>query len=407
MNINPIYKNFITDKSTITLLFGGRGSGKSWVAAQKTLIRLMSEVPHRMLAIHKFERKLKATVYQQLKDVIIHEGLEDEFTFRTSPPEIIYKGNGNNIIFFGLDGGKIKSITGITSVWVEEATFITEEDFQELFLSIRGKHKNYVQFILTFNPIDIRHWINKRFFIEKRYDFSSYHTTYKDNTFVNIDEYEKKLEAYKHDEAYYKMAALGEWMVQSQKLVFNNWCVYDENKHKSISSDIYHYEYNITGGLDWGATHASVCLIVGKTENELIVLDEVYGRGWTNDEFLNNIKAKKYPNYIVLKADSAEPARIKEFKEQGFNIEAVKKGKGSVQYAFDYLKRHKIIVMPHCTNTISELTSYSYEYDEINDIIYNTPDPKQPDDCVAALRYSVNNMWRRTDNLLEAVPSIY
>lgn len=400
MKILKAFEDFFKDKSEIICLWGGRGSGKSWAAAQKIVMRMLTEEPHRILGIHKFERKIKSTLYQQIVDVIYAEELQDEFIFTVSPLEIKCKLNDNRIMFFGVDGGKIKSITGVTSVLIEEATFLVEEDWKELYLSIRGEHKNYVQFILCYNPIDIRHWINKKFHIDKIYPATLYHSTYLDNPYVGKN-YEAKLDANKYDEAYYRMSKFGEWAAISEAIVFRNWNIYDEKLHGEISSNINDYD-KITCGLDFGSTHASCALVVAQTDDKLIILDEVYEKGLTNNEFIYQIEKMNYPKNMVYLADSAEPSRIKEFRQNGFNILAVKKGKGSVNYAIDYLKRFNIIVMPKCKNLIREISMYSYLYDEKTDTIFNTPDLKQPDDTIASLRYSINIYLSRKDNKIFA-----
>ena len=43
MKIAKVYKPFLDSKNRYAILYGGAGSGKSVVAAQKILIRLMSE----------------------------------------------------------------------------------------------------------------------------------------------------------------------------------------------------------------------------------------------------------------------------------------------------------------------------------------------------------------------------
>lgn len=389
MIVNEKFKSVFEDKtSEIICMYGGRGSGKSFCAAQKIVVRLLTEQPHRFVGIHKFQNKIKSTLYQQIVDVINAEGLQDEFICTTTPLEIKCKMNDNKIFFIGLDSGKVKSTTGITGVLIEEATFITLEDWRELYLSVRGEHTNYVQFILCYNPIDINSWINKYFHIDKIYKATLHHSTYKDNKFVGAD-YEAKLDANIDDIAYYRMAKYGEWASISEAIVFRNWNIFDEKIHGELSMDVYNYD-DVTAGLDWGFQHNSCCLVVAKQNDKLIVLDEIYGNNLTNDEFMQRIKLKEYWNSVIYYADSAEPGRIKEFKLNGFNILPVRKGKNSVKYAIDFIKRFSIIIMPHCRNLIREISTFSYLYDEKSDIIYNEPAKNQEDDAIAALRYAVN-----------------
>src|SRR5699024_11467616 len=62
---------------------------------------------------------------------------------------------------------KLKSITfpkgELTDIWIEEASEILEEDFNQLDVRLRGKgaHK---QMVLTFNPVSVLHWLKLRFF---------------------------------------------------------------------------------------------------------------------------------------------------------------------------------------------------------------------------------------------------
>ncbi len=74
--------------------------------------------------------------------------------------KIIFKANGAIIDFLGLDDReKLKSIEGITSIWIEEATELTKEDFLQVDLRLRGRTKSYKQIMLSFNPISSLHWI--------------------------------------------------------------------------------------------------------------------------------------------------------------------------------------------------------------------------------------------------------
>ena len=120
--------------------------------------------------------------------------------------------NGSQIIFAGLDDvEKLKSIYNITMMWIEEASEINQADFHQLDLRLRGATKYYKQIIFTFNPVDINHWLKKRFFDVPYNNVTTHHSVYKDNRFLD-DEAKKVLESYKDsDEYYYTVYCLGEW----------------------------------------------------------------------------------------------------------------------------------------------------------------------------------------------------
>ena len=83
-----------------------------------------------------------------------------------------------------------------------------EEDVQQLKIRMRGG-KSKKQMILSFNPINISHWIKKHFIDSGL--ATVVHTTYKDNKFLTDDD-RKVLESFKDtDPYYYQVYGLGEW----------------------------------------------------------------------------------------------------------------------------------------------------------------------------------------------------
>ena len=195
MKISEVfYKNALFNRARFLILYGGAGSGKSYAAAQKILTRILSEAPHKILVIRKVAATLRHSVYALFKELIYNEGLEAFFKFNESSLEITNTLNNNKIIFKGLDDPeKIKSIAGITSIWVEEATELLENDLEQLNLRLRGPTEHYKQIIITFNPVSAHHWLKRRFFDRKKDDVYFLKTTYKDNPFID-PEYKEQLE---------------------------------------------------------------------------------------------------------------------------------------------------------------------------------------------------------------------
>jgi phage terminase large subunit len=212
----PLYRNH----DRYLVLMGGGGSGKSVFTAQKIIMRMITEKPHRFLVLRKVAKTLRESVYAELTKVISQWGLSQ--LFRIHKGELrIQCVNGNEILFAGLDDvEKLKSISGITGIWIEEASEIDQSDFRQLDIRLRGKSKHPKQMMISFNPIDINHWLKKEFFDKRRPDATTVHSTYKDNRF--LDEAAKRvLEGFKDSDPYfYEVYCLGKWGVLG-KTVFN------------------------------------------------------------------------------------------------------------------------------------------------------------------------------------------
>lgn len=210
----------LDDENRYLILYGGAGSGKSVAAAQKLIIRMLEERGHKFLVLRKVANTIRNSVWSLLRGTMADWGVSHLFKVNKSDMDITCA-NGNQIVFAGLDDvEKLKSIHGITGMWVEEASELLQEDFQQLDLRLRGFTKNYKQIMVSFNPISITHWLKDVFFDKRKPNATVVHTTYLDNMFID-DEYKRTLESLKEQDPYYYMVyALGEWGIVGNT-VFN------------------------------------------------------------------------------------------------------------------------------------------------------------------------------------------
>lgn len=207
------------DKHRYLVCMGGGGSGKSIFAGNKIIERARSEAGHRFLVCRKVARTIRESCFNQLVSQLTEQYPEDIDKIYRGDMRITFL-NGSEIIFAGLDDvEKLKSIYNITGIWIEEASEITEADFNQLDIRLRGEIINYQQIIITFNPISILHWLKKRFFDcdnlpqEERDKIRTHRSTYKDNRFLPAENI-AVLEAFKYsDPYYYAVYCLGEWGV--------------------------------------------------------------------------------------------------------------------------------------------------------------------------------------------------
>lgn len=383
---NDIYYPLYKDTSRYLVLYGGAGSGKSVFAAQKILVRLLTEKPHRFLVVRKVAKTLRYSVFSLFQDMISQWNLTPIFKVNKSDMTITCI-NGNQIIFAGLDDvEKLKSIAGITGIWIEEASELEQKDFQQLDLRLRGPTQHYKQIILTFNPISALHWLKKVFFDFKKDNATVVKSTYLDNKFID-PEYVKVLEDLKNqDVTYYKIYALGEWGVLGN-LVYTNYVIEDIPTDESRYSSIYY-------GLDFGYNDPAALLKIGWKDNEIYILDEIYERHLTNTQLIELCKNKVSKRYMIT-ADSAEPDRIEEFRKAGFRIQACTKGKDSVNFGIDWVKRHKIHIHPSCINTIKEIQTYKYREDKEGNVLDEPVDMNNH--AMDAMRYALQPLMSRNE----------
>ena len=218
---NPIYYPLYKDKNRYLVLYGGAGSGKSVFVAQKIILRMLSEKNHKFLVARKVAKTLRESTFSLLRGIISDWGMTTLFEVNKTDMTITCKLNDNKIMHAGLDDvEKMKSVHGITGVWIEEASELEQSDFQQLDLRLRGFTTNYKQIIISFNPISSLHWLKTFFFDNEKANTTVSHSTYLNNNFID-DAYKQVLDDMKHeDEYYYMVYALGEWGIVG-KTIFN------------------------------------------------------------------------------------------------------------------------------------------------------------------------------------------
>lgn len=219
-NSDAFYPLF-ADQSRFLVLKGGGSSGKSIFAGRKILERCVSEEGHRFLVCRKTARSIKNSCFTQLLGQLSKHYPDVPYKANKNDMSIYFPKTNSEIIFSGLDDvEKLKSIYNITGIWIEEASEILESDLHQLNIRMRGESKYYKQIIITFNPVNILHWLKARFFDKPQKNTTIHESTYKDNKFLP-EEDRQVLENFKEqDEYYYNVYCLGNWGV-SGKTVFN------------------------------------------------------------------------------------------------------------------------------------------------------------------------------------------
>ena len=246
---NDIYIPYLDNVDRYLLFYGGGSSGKSHFIAQRYVLKQITPKKCNLLITRQTGDTNRKSTFPLMKQVIKDWNLTKYFKINESDMRIKCLITGNEVAFAGLDDvEKIKSITfengELTDIWVEEATECKEEDINQLKVRLRGG-KSKKQMVLSFNPINIQHWI-KRHFIDSGLATVCF-STYKDNKFLSEDD-KKALEDLKYTDEYtYEVYALGHWGVLG-KTVFDARKIQErlETIKKPIKTGFFIYKYDGT-----------------------------------------------------------------------------------------------------------------------------------------------------------------
>ena len=175
IKVSERFASFLTDWDyTEYLLIGGYGSGKSYHIALKLILKLLEE-KRTALVVRQVKETIKDSCFALFKDVLETMNMLSDTTINktkaidgkvitvSSPMEIRFP-NGSKIIFRGADNPeKLKSIHGVSMVWIEECSEVRYDAYTELLGRIRTPNKTLYTF-LSCNPVGKENWVYNTFF---------------------------------------------------------------------------------------------------------------------------------------------------------------------------------------------------------------------------------------------------
>lgn len=398
MRVSPAFDNFIFDWDYETYLsIGSYGSGKSHAIAQKIILKLFEE-KRKACVIRDVYDTHKESTFDLLKQVLDDAGLLAEEGVRKHKTKVCWKvsplgfsfPNGSRIIFKGMDDTeKIKSLNGVSIVWIEECSEITEAGYLELLGRIRTPGLS-MHFILSCNPVGKYNWVYQYFFErtnedgtttlimkdERLYDAKVlakgnvyyHHSTCDDNPFLPV-EYIKRLDSlHRHDPSLWMVARLGRFGATGLRVLPQFEVMNAELVDKAVVG-IPAAFHRI--GMDFGfetSYNAVLKVAIDDERKWLYIYKEYYKNKMTDDRTAkdlvlwdSNIKNE------LIKADCAEPKAIQYYKQEGFTMRgckklADKKSEGSRIANTKKCKRFaRIICSSNCTNAIRELKDLTYK----------------------------------------------
>ncbi|KAA0957705.1 PBSX family phage terminase large subunit [Planococcus sp. ANT_H30] len=382
---NEKYIPYLVSDARYNVFLGSAGSGKSHFVAHKLIIDLLKD-KKKLLVVRQTFSSIKDSVFTEITEALRGMQILDLIKVSKTTHKMEFP-NGSQIVFKGADEEtKLLSISGFDLCWIEEASELSKEIFNQLELRLRGKgHKK--QFYLTFNPVSNLSWLKAEFFDNPKPDTSVCHSTYKDNRFLDQAYINNILDMKERNPEKYRVFGLGLWG-HSGKRVFDNFKIEDFNykyllkNNPSLQSAI---------GMDFGYVadpSTLVASLVDVQNRKIYIFDELYEKGLLNNELAARIHEKGYSKEIII-ADSAEQKSIAEIKGYGINrIKPAKKGAGSIMNGIGFIQQFDIVVHPSCIHVIDELENYSFKKDKATGQYLNQPVDNY-NHLIDALRYSL------------------
>ena len=247
IKLNKKYKLLWHTKCFITLITGGRGSGKSF-AVGDFIENISFEKGHKILFTRYALYTTSDSIIPEFEEKIELEGHSKDFYITKS--DVINRRSGTEVLFRGIktssgnQTAKLKSIQGLT-IWVlEEAEELDEEKtFNTIMQSVRQKGIQN-QIILILNPKSKEHWIYKRFFETPGVDpdFNGEHggiCYIKTNYLENLDNLSKEFieeaeRCKKFTPDLYRYDYMGEWVLSIE----GSFIPYDKlNRYKELNEE--------------------------------------------------------------------------------------------------------------------------------------------------------------------------
>lgn len=334
---------------------GGRGSGKSNFYGELAVEEAISQ--HiRMVCAREIQNSIKDSSKQLIEDKIHKLGVSHLFNITDKE---ITGPNDSLFIFRGLQNHtvtSIKSLEGFNRLWCEEAQTISQKSIDMAIPTFRTPG---AQCWFSWNPEKPTDPVDK-FFLENKDDpdFICVEANYCDNPWFP-EELKKDMERdRRRDPEKYQHIWMGGYNESSEARVFKNWKIKEFERPEGT---IYRF------GADWGYANDPTVLVRCSIDGNVLYVDhEAVMVGCeivnTPDLFRRIPESDKW----FITADSSRPETISYMRNHGFpRINPAAKGKGSIEDGVEFLKSFDIVVHPRCTETIKELTYYSYKKDHL------------------------------------------
>jgi phage terminase large subunit len=365
------------------LVYGGAGAGKSYSIADKLFVQGIINPDERQKIV--VVRKTLASLRKSTLDIIERRAEALKRPFKLDRSTWQARCGNQTWVFTGFnnkeDYQKVKSLTDVNFIWINELTELREDDYKELRLRLRGgksaSRYAFRQMISDFNPIGKTSWVYDRNWIRLPKDARKIRYTVLDNPWAEKEYIDRLRKTAEDDPNFHKIYFLGKWG-ELQGVIFN----WDVGPLPSIGFDEVFY------GGDFGYSVDPAALVkIYRRADEYWIEELIFEKGLTNPALALRSLGVGVTSNDDSYWDCAEPKSIQELKDNGLNAKPSLKGQDSVKATIDFLLSKKIHIVDGSPNLTNEVRSYVWAKDKDG---RNLPVPiKMNDHAIKAAGYGI------------------
>jgi phage terminase large subunit len=397
----PDWSELLFEPARYKVVYGGRGSAKSWSFATALLLSAAQQ-RERVLCAREIQKSIDDSVKRLLDDRISfleRSNLIPTGYFISNKKEIRCPATDSLFIFSGLRSNPestIKSMEGLTKCWVEEAHTVSRASLSILTPTVRTEDS---ELWFSFNPKFKTDPVYVDYVLQKPPPGSKViKVNFNRNPWFPKVLHNEMMWDRRHDFDKFRHVWRGEPVVHSASQIYNGVWREDLVPDPPAGTTFYY-------GADWGFARDPAALLRCWIDGRTLYIDrEAYGVGVEIDELPQLFRSVEGAEEWKIRSDPSRPETISYLNRKGFNIVKAYAGKGSIEDGISYCRSFDIVVDPRCKHTIDELSLYSYKTDKLTQEVLPIIVDKN-NHLMDCLRYAVSERMRAVKHKLVGGPA--
>ena len=388
------------DHSPEILLEGAAGTGKTRGVLELFHAKAIKYPDSKQLITRKTLTALTGAALSTLRDKVIHRelalGKVQWFGGSKAEPASFRYPNGSRIVVGGLDNAEKTFSTEYDNVYVNEATELTEEEWELLSRSLRNGVIPNPCLYGDCNPSVDRHWLLKRC---QKGQTKRFHSTIQDNPVY----WDEKAGDYTEEGSRYVEGVLGHLTgTRRQRLYEGQWVGMENAIYPQLDPSVQLVQLPErvaweTGaiGIDYGRVHLSAVVAVTRDSTGIYWVRECWAEAGGDPQKIEDMSRGMKVRYRISRG-RVDP--VQEYMAQKLAFNTAKMGAGSRNSRIGYVTRlldagalKFDADAPGVRDLFDEMLGYRYERREtetnMEDVVV-----RKDDDRVAALEYAIEEL---------------